>query len=166
MMTKLKVINKSIVKDLKESVGTTSVDIKDREEVKPFINIEDLIPTGSTLLNCALSGNPFGGYGKGKVVNIIGDSFSGKTLLALTCFAEVCQQKRFDDYSLILGDVENALEFDIGTLFGGKTKGRVIIDQVPDKIQEWYQDIWLLLKKGKANTKVRKEELEEERDES
>ena len=39
---------------------------------------DSLIPTGSTLLNCALADNPFGGFRKGRIVNLIGDSSAGK----------------------------------------------------------------------------------------
>ncbi len=146
-MAKLKKATRS-TKDIVEEVVE---DIKKpvEKDKKKSLNTDDLIPTGSTILNCALSDNPFGGYGKGKVVNIIGDSSSGKTLLALTGLAEACMDKRFDDYDLIFGDVENTFEFDINYLFGKKVEKRIIIDQVPDKIQDWYLDVYKLLKKEK-----------------
>lgn len=84
-----------------------------------------LIPTGSTLLNLALSDSLEGGWGIGKVANLIGDSSSGKTLLALTMFAEMSRLKEFDDYRLIYDDVEHALEFNLAELFGRKMAERV-----------------------------------------
>ena len=33
----------------------------------------DLVPTGSTLLNLALSGKPYGGFKLGTIVNVVGD---------------------------------------------------------------------------------------------
>ena len=46
------------------------------------------IPTGSTLLNCVLGG----GYLLGRVVNIVGDKSTGKTLLAMEAFANFHMQ--------------------------------------------------------------------------
>ncbi|MHA1828598.1 MAG: hypothetical protein ACTSX6_08120 [Candidatus Heimdallarchaeaceae archaeon] len=88
------------------------------------------LPTGSTLLNLACSGNQIGGYSPGKMVNIIGDSSSGKTLLALTMFAEANLLKEFDNYSFIYDDVENALEFNTEYLFGKRTSKRIISPKI------------------------------------
>ena len=67
-----------------------------------------LIPTGSVLLNLACSNSKRGGFGAGKMVNLIGDSSSGKTLLALSMFAEVAKLKQFKDYHFVYDDVEHA----------------------------------------------------------
>ena len=45
--------------------------------------MQELIHTGSTLLNLALSGDVKGGWKLGRVSNIVGDRSSGKTLLAI-----------------------------------------------------------------------------------
>jgi len=87
-----------------------------------------LIPTGSTVLNLMCSGNPFGGFVAGKLVNIIGDSSSGKSLLTLTMLAEMCQDSFFDNYDLYYDDCEDALEFDIERLFGKSLASRIILD--------------------------------------
>ncbi len=97
----------------------------------------DLFPTGVTLLNCACSGTPFGGFAKGKVVNIIGDSFTGKTLLALTVLAEISILPQFDHYRFIFDDVEAALEFDIKTLFGVKLAERIEMNIISKTIEDW-----------------------------
>ncbi len=83
------------------------------------------IPTGSTLFNCALSDHPFGGFVKGKVVNIIGDSHAGKTMLSKTILAEVCHNPVFKDYELYYDEPENADEFDDEKLFGHILRKRV-----------------------------------------
>jgi len=83
------------------------------------------IPTGSTLLNLALSNRVDGGWPLGKIVNLIGDSSSGKTLLALTAFAEMAHDEKFDDYNLIYDDAEQALEFNLPHLFGEATASRI-----------------------------------------
>lgn len=83
------------------------------------------IPTGLTLLNLSLADSPFFGYREGSVVNICGDSHSGKTLLALTCLAEAAQLEAFDGYDLILDDAEEANAFDVEVLFGTKLAKRL-----------------------------------------
>lgn len=97
------------------------------------------LPTGSTLLNLACAENPFGGYGPGRMVNIIGDSFSGKTVLALTCLAEMANDPRFDEYRLIYDDSEMASgSFDFPKLFGKRFLERVEPPEVDDNGQPVY----------------------------
>jgi len=109
--------------------------------VKEKISTDNIIPTGSTLLNCACTDNPMGGYGLGKLVNLIGDSSSGKTMLALSCFAEMAMYKRFDEYDFYYDDVEAALEFNMEYLFGHQTSDRIDMEVVSDTIQDFYGNI-------------------------
>jgi len=109
---------------------------------------EDLIPSGSTILNLALSDTPYGGYGKGKIVNLVGDYSTGKTLLALTMLAEISMDPRFDNYNLIFHDTEVALEFDIPYLFGNKVADRIELIEGQRTIQEWYRNHLYNIEKG------------------
>jgi len=84
------------------------------------------ISTGSALLNLALSDKADGGYLPGKIVNVIGDSSSGKTFQCLTTLAEAAHNPAFDDYLLIYDDAEAASEFDLVKLFGQKTADRIL----------------------------------------
>ena len=86
------------------------------------------VATGSTLLNLAMSDLRCGGYRLGKMVNTIGDSSSGKTLLALTGFAEMARRKRFDDYRFVFDDIEAANQFDIPALLGDRVADRDTIE--------------------------------------
>ena len=104
-------------------VDSSKKEVKERSTSPP--DPSRLIPTGSTLLNCACADNPWSGFGLGKLVNLIGDSSAGKTLLALTTFAEVCEHKRFKEYRLIFDDAEEALEFDLSYLLGTKVAKRI-----------------------------------------
>lgn len=79
-----------------------------------------LLDSGSTLLNLACSDTARGGYGIGRMVNIVGDSGSGKSFLALTALACACQRAEFEDYRLIYDDAEFALGFNLEGLFGKK----------------------------------------------
>ena len=85
----------------------------------------ELLPTGSAILNCVLADNPFGGYRKGTIVNIIGDSSAGKSILAFTTFAAI-NQAGFDKYRFIYDDAECARDsFDAQKLFGKSTVKRL-----------------------------------------
>jgi RecA/RadA recombinase len=97
---------------------------KSIESTKSLIP-DELIPTGCTILNCILSDNAFGGYRKGSIVNLIGDSSAGKSILADTTFAAVNSNSQFDDYELIHDDAEAGSSFDMEYLFGKSTAKRI-----------------------------------------
>ena len=84
-----------------------------------------LIPTGSTMLNLACSNHWYGGYKKGKIVNLVGDSHAGKSILALTTLALCANDPQFDDYELIYDDTEEASEFDLEEMFGSVANERI-----------------------------------------
>lgn len=113
-----------------------------KKEVKEssHIDVSDLVPMGSTLLNLAMSGSIEGGAKKGTMVNIIGGSHGGKSILALTSFAETNMKESFDDYIFIYDDVEHANSFDMNYLFGEKTANRVQSAR-PDKEDHYSQTV-------------------------
>jgi len=126
------------------------VKIKRRsEKATPQIKIKNLhddftknlLPTGNTLLNLALSDKVDGGYSVGKMVNLIGDSSSGKTIMALTMLAEANHNPAFKDYDLIFDDVESALEIDIEALFGESLAERIIFKK-SNTIEDYYGAIY------------------------
>lgn len=82
------------------------------------IPIKNLLSTGSTLLNLALSGKRSGGFYKGLYALIVGDSSSGKTFLSMTCLAEASINKHFSDYRFIYDDIEGGALMDIERFFG------------------------------------------------
>jgi RecA/RadA recombinase len=84
-----------------------------------------LLSTGSTLLNLALTGDPRGGFVKGKYFFLVGDSTSGKTFLSMTCFAEAVQNPAFDEYRLIYDNVEDGMHMDVPRLFGTSVAERL-----------------------------------------
>ena len=105
----------------------------------------DLIPTGSTLLNLALSDSIDGGFIKGSIVNIIGDSSSGKTFLAWSIFAEMVHDSQFDKYRLIYDEPERALQFQLANLFG-EGIDRVDTSIASETIQDWYKNVMGVIK--------------------
>jgi len=83
------------------------------------------IDTGSTLLNLACSDRVDGGFPIGKMVNLIGDSSSGKTFVALTSMACVAHNPCMEDWLLKYDDSEQADSFNKELLFGKKAASKI-----------------------------------------
>ena len=92
---------------------------------KAAIPEKDLLSTGSTLLNLALTGKTVGGYCKGRYFFFVGDSDSGKTFFCLTCLAEAAHNPEFKQYRLIHDDVEGGALMDITKFFGSSMAKRL-----------------------------------------
>lgn len=99
--------------------------VAERQEPKELKAPKVFVPTGSTLLNLALSDRANGGYPLGRLVNIIGDSSAGKSFLTHAAFAEAAQIAYFDEYRFIRDDTEEADSFDVAKLFGKKVAARL-----------------------------------------
>lgn len=86
------------------------------------------LPTGIIPLNLALSDKAsVGGYRKGTINNVIGDSHAGKSIEVLSMLAEMANNSAYDEYDLIYDDAEYASEFDMDYLFGTKMSRRLRI---------------------------------------
>jgi recombination protein RecA len=85
-----------------------------------------LVPSGSVMLNLACSNTVSGAFEAGRMVNLIGDSNSGKTYLALEMLAQCARLKSFNNYELIYDDCEHALSMDIEGLFGSTLANRIM----------------------------------------
>lgn len=115
-----------------------------------------LIPSGSTLLNCACSNSPYGAYKAGTIITLPGASASGKTMLLFTMFAEICGSEKYNDYEIIYDDAEEAYSMDTPRLFGKSADERVrppaiAKDGEPiysETIQDFQNNILLQIKKG------------------
>lgn len=83
------------------------------------------LSSGSTLLNLSCTDKANGAFKTGTLNNIVGDSQSGKSLLAMSIMAEACASPSFKDYRLIYDDAEAALFFDIENLFGERLAERI-----------------------------------------
>jgi len=93
----------------------------------------DYLSTGSTLLNMACTGKPYGGFLKGHYFFIVGDSASGKTFLSLTCFAEAAINRHFDNYRLIFDNVEGGALMSLRKFFGKGVADRLEPPAVDDE---------------------------------
>ncbi len=138
---------KKSTKQLAKEVAKVSKEPVEKES--SYIDVDNLIPSGSNLLNLACSDSHRGAYGLGKIVNSIGDSSTGKTYFALSTLAEAAMIKRFKDYRLIFDDAESANEFDIKKLFGKKLKKRIETDIISDTIEDYYGNLLKAIKDGR-----------------
>lgn len=93
------------------------------QEARPSHN--KALSTGSTLLNLACTGNPFGGFAPGRYYFLVGDAASGKTFLSMTCFAEATIDKRFDNHRLVYDNAEDGCLLDLESLFNEEVAKRV-----------------------------------------
>ena len=91
----------------------------------PTRETKAVVSSGCTILDCACSDSHKGAFTLGKMINVIGDSFSGKTFLALSILAECCKWKRFRKYTLIYDDAEEACDFNLRQLFGKRLADRI-----------------------------------------
>lgn len=96
-------------------------------------------PSGSTLLNLALSETPNSGWAKGTIANVVGDKHTGKSILQMTALAEMAHTDRFPQYRLIYDDAEAAVMFDMRKLFGDLAD-RIEPPLDPDKHDFPYSD--------------------------
>lgn len=84
-----------------------------------------VLSSGSAMLNVAIADRVDVAYPFGIIVNIVGDSHSGKTLLALSTLAEACYNSLFCEHRLIHDDAEFGNRFKIETMFGRKLAERL-----------------------------------------
>jgi RecA/RadA recombinase len=106
-------------KDVVEQIKRTAKKpVEEVEDSPREFKAEDLVPSGSTLLNCACSDTPWGAFRLGTIATIPGTSQGGKTMLVLTALAEARALERLNHYELYYDDVEEALEIDVNYMFG------------------------------------------------
>lgn len=94
---------------------------KNNDENKNFL----WAPSGCITVDAACSDGIDGAYKTGTMINVIGESGAGKSVLALTGMAKCAQLDRFKDYDLIEDDAEHADSFDHEGMFGEDFANRV-----------------------------------------
>ena len=133
-----------------QKIAADIAELKDApiQESIPY-TAKDLVSSASTLLNLRCSGYSQGALKLGTMVNIVGDSHVGKSILALSILAECAHDKRFKDYALIYDDTENASFFDISEMFGKELAKRLEVVQ-SRYFEEWQSRIEKLFQSGKS----------------
>ena len=98
---------------------------KIKEEKKEKKEKHLWVPSGSVLFNLACSDRWYGSYKTGTMVNIVGDSSSGKSIMTLSGMAAAANMPEFADYRFIYDDAEFADSFDHEKLFGSVFANKV-----------------------------------------
>lgn len=83
------------------------------------------VSSGSTLLNLATTGKIDIGYECGTYNFFVGDSNSGKSVLAMYLLTEAANNPDFDHYRLIYDNVEDGIKMDMEHYFGRKVMERL-----------------------------------------
>jgi hypothetical protein len=104
--------------DIAEQVEQVKNELTNQRVKQTIIPASDLLSSGHTLFNCALSGRSSGGYLVGSFVHFVGGSGSGKTWGAHVVLAEAHVNPRFDDYSFIYHKPEFGDQMDKDAFFG------------------------------------------------
>jgi RecA/RadA recombinase len=112
--------------DIKKALTKTG-----KKRLEP-VKDNELLKTGCTALDLAISGRRAGGFAKGHYFWMCGDSRSGKTFLMLTCLAEASINPEFDDYRFIYDNGENGALMDMERYYGGRMASRLEPPAVDD----------------------------------
>jgi RecA/RadA recombinase len=145
-----KIIKPTAVEQTAESFETLVQEPQEIDEVvePSYIDVNELVPVGSTTCHLECSGHWQGAFKLGTMVNLIGDSSSGKSLTAFTVFAECNKLKRFNNHKFIYDDVEAANEFNLAKLFGEQCADRIDQSIRSRTIEDFNDNIANLLDEG------------------
>lgn len=83
------------------------------------------LSSGSRILNLAISGRPDVAYRKGRCHSIVGDTSSGKSVLACSAFAEASVNPAFKDYAFEFADIEGGSLVDMVRYYGKAAMDRI-----------------------------------------
>lgn len=112
----------------------------------------EFLGTGSHMLNLAASGKAKrGGWARGRIINIVGDESTSKTLLALeacaqTYYAFIKQKKNLinpilfpsvEKLSIVYNNIEEVMDFPLEELFGGKGFAEYVEWIHSETIEKW-----------------------------
>ncbi len=118
-----------------------------RSKKEPPVVNDVGLSTGSTILNLGFSGKASYGYLKGLMYSFVGDSSSGKSILALSALAEASVSPHFKNYKLEFADKEGGALMDMETYFGAKAASK-INPWTPDTLEDFYDRADDLVKAG------------------
>jgi recombination protein RecA len=128
---------------VKKRIRRTVSKIKENAN-KPIVKDDervDFISTGSTVLNLAASGKGRdGGWARGRIINIVGDNSTGKSLLCLEACAQVFYNiKKMNSkiyptpeiVHIVYNNVEGVMDFPVETMYGEEFNQKVEWIQTP-----------------------------------
>lgn len=112
-----------------------------KKHPKPFLS------TGSAILNLGITGSTKRGFMKGTGILLVGDSSTGKTFFAMTCFAEAAKNPAFDKYQFRFNNAENGMMIPVKKFFGRAVAKR-FTSTSSHHLEDFYDDLDDTLEKG------------------
>lgn len=101
----------------------------------------EFAPTGSTLLDLIVGGGTGEGFSFGNVINIVGDTGSGKSLMVCEIVA-ACHYKFKDKFKWIYDDCESGFTFDTKSLYGFEIMPMNVEERVKsDTVEDAYVNV-------------------------
>ncbi len=113
----------------------------DRQTLKKSSETPVFFPSGCAVLDCVLGG----GYVDGRIINIVGDKSTGKTLLAIEAAANYAHQ--WKDADIIYTEVEAAFDMDFATQVG-LPRDRVHFPEGCFTVEDVFEDMGKRLEKN------------------
>lgn len=107
-------------------------------------DVTDWVSTGSTILDLAISNRPHGGFPVGRIIEIIGESASGKSLLAAHALASTQKKGGIAVYI----DTESAVSTEFLRAIGINVEKLIYIPH--ETIEECFETIETIITKVKA----------------
>lgn len=117
-------------------------------KIKKEKKITSGLSSGSTLLNCACTDSPNFCFVDGTVHHLVGDSDTGKTILALGILQEAAINPKYDDCTLLFYNAEKSHVKNLFKFYPGLKERLIIIE--PDMLEEFYYDLDDRLKAGRV----------------
>jgi RecA/RadA recombinase len=114
--------------------------------VEKRIKSSDYLSSGSTKLNLACSDRIDGCFIKGRFHSIVGDSDTGKSVLALSTLAEAAINPSFANHELVFNNAERGMVMDLKKYFPPLAKRLVIVES--NSPEEFYYDLDTRLENG------------------
>lgn len=147
-----KVVDRSRTARISNSVKRTVLrPTRHKRKTVEFLN------SGCAMNNLAASGDIKGGYPRGRIINIVGDKSTGKTLLALE-FAAWClyhvkriKSNIYPDVKkirIVYDNAEGVMDFDLDELFMSEFKDSIEWHQ-SETVESWGRNVGRVLKEIK-----------------
>ena len=111
--------DKKKASEILEEVANTEVEeLNEIKANQKLLNKENLVSCGCTEIDLACSSTVYGAFIMGKYYSFVGNSTSGKTMLALHALAEMNNKIEYDDHDFIYDASEDGCDIDIEEMFG------------------------------------------------
>lgn len=139
-------VEEPVILNMTERAGAIRETLQNRDQKKSSV---EFISSGVIPLNLALSGRALiGGWARGRIVNIVGDGSSGKTLMAIELLFFAFQHiiamisklyPKIKKINLVYANAEKVMDFPLEEMYGEDFV--LSIDwRYPETVEEWGRD--------------------------